>query len=87
MKYIKLSTASNTMAPCCIALEDLGYAVSNKMVGGTEDWVAEKEGQRLSGCDPCAVLGLAKLIEMNGHNWQVSDEQIGDYLKRFYNIS
>ena len=75
------------MAPCCIALEDLGYAVSNKIVEGVEVWVAEKEGQKLSGSDPCEVLGLVKLIEMKGHAWQASDEQINDYTKRFYSVS
>ncbi len=86
-KEIRLTTAGNTMAPCCIVLEDLGYTVSNKMVGDEEMWVAEKERQRLSGRDPCEVLGLAKLIEVRGTNWQVSDNQIADYLKRFYGIS
>ena len=83
---IRLATAGNTMAPCCITLENLGYTVANNMVGDEELWIAEKQGQRLSGRDPCEVLGLVKLIEVRGADWQVSDDQIADCLNRFYDV-
>ena len=85
--FIRLSAAGNTMAPCCFALEELGYVVSNKMVSGSEIWVAKKENQRLAAIDPCMLLGLAKLVEMRGKDWHVSNEKIDDFLKRFYGVN
>jgi hypothetical protein len=75
------------MAPCCFALEELGYTVSNEMVNGSEIWTAEKENQRLVAIDPCMLLGLVKLVEMRGENWRVSDEKIDGFLKRFYSVN
>jgi len=87
MDEIRLSAAGNTMAPCYYALRELGYTVKNNRSGETETWYAEKEGQKLAAMDPCMLLGLAKLIEMRGRQWRVSDEQIDEFLNRFYDVS
>jgi hypothetical protein len=82
--FIHISAAGNTMAPCCLVLEELGYVVSNKMVDDSEHWIAEKISQRFVATDPCTLLGLVKLVEIRGEDWRASDEEIADFLERIY---
>ena len=79
----RLSMAGNTMAPCCVTLEELGYTVSNDTSGDQETWKAEKDGLRFYAFDPCQLLGLVRLVEIRGQDWQVSDKQIGDFINRY----
>jgi hypothetical protein len=85
-RMIQISAAGNTMAPCWVALEELGYAISTVRVQDTEMWIAEKEGESLQGNDPCMLLGLAKLVELRGEDWQASDGQVEEFLQRFYTV-
>jgi len=86
MNKIRLFAAANTMAPCYYALLELGYTVENEMIDDLELWHANKEDQTLSAIDPCMLLGLAKIIEMRGQNWRVSDEKIELFLERHFKI-
>jgi hypothetical protein len=81
---IQITAAGNTMAPCWVTLEAMGYSVSNKVEGNEETWYAVKEGIRLTATEPCQLLGLAGLIEARGENWRVSDDQIDSFLNQFY---
>lgn len=83
---IQISAAGNTMAPCWVALEQLGYTVFTKQAQDIELWVAEKEEERLLANDPCTLLGLVKLVEVRGANYQASDKQITEFLQRFYQV-
>ena len=57
---IHISAAGNTMAPCWVALKELGYAVSTAGTRDTEVWIAEKEGVKLQGNGPCMLYHLPK---------------------------
>ncbi len=81
---IQISAAGNTMAPCWTVLEGLGYTVTTRRTADAEIWIAQKENEELQANDPCTLLGLAKLVEVKGKNWQASDEQIAEFLQRFY---
>nr|CAP48447.1 putative integron gene cassette protein [uncultured bacterium] len=81
---IQIPAAGNTMAPCWVVLEELGYTVTTTYLNDNEIWVAEKEDMNLQADDPCTLLGLAKLVEIRGKNWRVSDSQIDDFVQRFY---
>ena len=72
------------MAPCWSVLEGLGYTVTTRRTAGTELWIAQKAGEELQANDPCALLGLVKLVEVKGEDWQASDEQITEFLQQFY---
>ena len=72
------------MAPCWSVLEELGYTVTTRHTAGTEIWIAQKAGEELQAHDPCTLLGLAKLVEVKGECWQAPDEQITEFLQRFY---
>ena len=76
--------ASNIMVPCVVTLEELGYTVTNQILDEQETWVAKKDCEDFFANDPCQLLGLIKLIEIRGENWQASGEQIEDYFARFY---
>lgn len=72
------------MAPCWIVLEELGYTVTTQRTGDAEIWVAQRREVKLQANDPCTLLGLAKLVEVKGKDWQASDEKIAEFLQRFY---
>jgi hypothetical protein len=83
---IRISNAANTMAPCWIVLEELGYTVTVQRTADAELWIARREKEQLQAKGPCALLGLAKLVEAKGRNWRASDEQISEFLQQFYGI-
>ncbi len=83
-KETQLSMAGNIVIPCGVTLEKLGYTIINDTLDNEEIWVAEKEGNKYLAYDPCQLLGLVRLVEIYGREWQVSDEQIDDFINRFY---
>lgn len=74
------------MAPCWSVLRELGYAVTIEHTASDELWIAQRGEVKLQASDPCALLGLAKLVEMRGESWRVSDEQIDQFLRQFYEV-
>ena len=80
----KLSMAANTLIPCYLALRWLGFTVTKKLINGEESWSAENDSGIFSGDDPCQLLGIIKLVEINGEEWQASDIEIRNFLELYY---
>ncbi|MGS5084981.1 hypothetical protein ACVC7V_00575 [Hydrogenophaga sp. A37] len=71
--------AGNTMAPSLAEVRALGYEVSRGTdCGGA--YVAEGLNCRLVADDPLALLGLVKLFELRGRNWQPTDDEVSAFL-------
>jgi hypothetical protein len=69
---MNLTAAGNTVIPAIKALLDLGYQVRVD----SRTVIAQKDGNIFTADDPVMVLGLVKLYETRGDNWQVSDEEL-----------
>ena len=57
-----------------IHIERLGEADQIRIIRGDESYLAD---------DPVAALGLVKLIEERGWEWQPSDEEISATVERY----
>ena len=79
---MKISAAANVEVPAILALEAMGYTVASKVVSNDYEmvWRATCDGQEYVGEDPLSLLGLVKLLEVRGNNWQASDDEITQYL-------
>jgi hypothetical protein len=65
-----IAAAGNTVVPAVLALESLGYVVTQagslfEATNGNDRFVAD---------DPVTVLGLVKLIETRTWSWTASDD-------------
>ena len=78
---MNLSNAGNVVIPSIRALLDLGFEVSQ--IKATGEFTATKNGNRFSAEDPVALLGLIKLYECRGENWQLSDDDLSELGKRY----
>lgn len=68
------------MAPALAAIRTMGYEVSRDLeVGGA--YVAVGPNCRLVADDPLALLGLLKLYEMRGSNWEPTDAEVSAFLE------
>jgi hypothetical protein len=84
---ISIAAAANTEAPCYLALIELGFDVIKQQSGEREFWIAEKQDLKIVSEEGlCMLLGLAKLIEMRGSNWEATDTEIDHFLKQFYKV-
>lgn len=79
----RLVAAGNTVVPCILVLEELGFTVSTqadrggatcRAVRGDEEYLAEEVHQ---------LLGLVKLVESRGWEWGASDADIDRVLKDY----
>jgi hypothetical protein len=78
-----IATAGNTVVPALLALENLGFRVSVERGGVADLFRATRGDDTYLAEDPVAVLGLAKLIEMRGWNWQADDVEIDEIMRRY----
>ncbi len=76
-----LFAAGNTVAPAIQTLRSLGYKVT--LSNGTPLLIAEKDGNLFVADDPVTVLGLIKMHEIRGDNWQASDEELEEVRREF----
>ena len=79
-----IGTAGNTVVPALLALEKLGFSVS--VVPGADGrdlFRAMKGEESFAADDPVSVLGLVKLVETRGREWQASDLEIEEALRRY----
>lgn len=71
--------AGNTLAPSLAEVRALGYEVSRGTdCGGA--YVAEGQNSRLVADDPLGLLGLVKLYECRGKDWQPTDDEVSVFL-------
>ena len=76
---VQISRAGNTVVPAILALEAMGMVVEVH----PDRVVASSELGRFAADDPVAVLGLMKLVEARGEDWQASDDEIASTLQRY----
>ena len=79
----RIATAGNTVVPALLALEELGFVVTVEKSGDAELFRATRGDETYVAEDPVAVLGLVKLIEMRGWEWQPSDVEIDEVMRRY----
>jgi hypothetical protein len=79
-----IAAAGNTAVPAYVMLIKLGYEVDRIEQGGEELWRAKKGTLQLLAESPLGLLGLSILSSERGPNWQASDCEIDEFLKRFY---
>jgi hypothetical protein len=82
MAQERIAAAGNTEVPTYLTLTELGYSVDRIDKGGEEHWIAKK-GTLLADC-PLELLGLSLLRSQRGPGWQAGDNEIDEFLKRFY---
>ncbi len=79
-----LTATGSTLIPAILALEELGFSISSSRdYDGERSFVAKRNDQEFTATDPLALLGLVKLIEVRGWNWQADDPQIQDKLLKY----
>lgn len=76
---MRLVAAGNTLAPALSVLLKLGYTVTRE-ASGEQQYRAEDETCIVSADDPLTLLGLVKLYEMRGVDWQPTDEEVQRFL-------
>lgn len=72
---MRLVAAGNTLAPALSILRKLGYTVTRE-TSGERQYRAENETCIFSADDPLVLLGLVKIYEVRGADWQPSDEEV-----------
>ena len=76
-KTVFIAAAGNTLAPALAALQALGYVVS---VVNDSILRAESAEAVFLAEDPLQLLGLIKMHEVRGNNWQPSDAEVDAWL-------
>jgi hypothetical protein len=80
---IRIAASANVIVPAIRALERRGFEVTREHSETSELWRARHLELHVLGDDPLELLGLAALFESTGPNWQASDDEIADVLRRF----
>lgn len=79
---MRIASAPNVEVPAILALESMGFIVASRIVNADHKmvWTATGKGDEYAAEDPLSLLGLVKLLEVRGDNWQASDNDIAKYL-------
>lgn len=75
----KIVAAGNTLAPALSILRKLGYTVTREK-SDEQQYRAQNETCVFSADDPLTLLGLVKIYEVRGHDWQPSEEEVQRFL-------
>jgi hypothetical protein len=79
-----IAAAGNTAVPAYLTLTHLGYSVHRIDKDGEECCIARKETLRLMAECPLELLGLCLLRSERGPRRRASDNEVDEFLKRFY---
>ncbi len=79
----KIVNAGNVVVPAILALEQQGFSVSVREDAGNQTFIAERSLETYVANDPVALLGLARLIELRGWEWQATDSEIEDVIQKY----
>jgi hypothetical protein len=79
----QIATAGNTAVPALLVLESLGFTVYVERGAIGDLFRAARGEETYVGEDPVAVLGLVKLVEARGWDWQAADSDIDEVLRRY----
>lgn len=72
---IRLTATGNTLAPALSVLRKLGYTVTRD-TSGERQYFAENATCMFSADDPLSLLGLVRIYEVRGADWQPIDEEV-----------
>jgi hypothetical protein len=78
-----LFPSGSTVVPAILALEALGFAVTIDPADADLGCAATRGGTTFRGADPVWVLGLVKLADIRGAQWEATDAEIEATLARF----
>lgn len=78
-----ICTAGNTVVPALLVLEKLGFVIHLERVAGSDQIRVVRGEESYVAQDPVAVLGLVKLIEERGWEWQPSEAEISAAIERY----
>lgn len=70
--------------PAYLTLIELGYWVDRIDKDREDRWIAKKGTLQLMADCPLELLGLSLLRSERGPRWQASDNEIAEFLTRFY---
>jgi len=79
-----IAAAGNTEVPAYLTLIELGYSVERVDKDGEEHWIAKKGTLQLMADCPLELLGLSLVRSERGPSWQAGDDEIEEFLTRFY---
>ena len=79
-----VAAAGNAEVPAYLTLIEHGYSVDRIDKDGEERWIAKKGALQLVADCPLELLGLSLLRSERGPHWQARDNEIDEFLKRFY---
>lgn len=80
---MKLASAGNVVVPAYLVLLAKGYAVEREAIDDREVWRASKGADEFIADSPLELLGVVVVSEERGADWQASDQEIQDFLRRF----
>jgi hypothetical protein len=84
MAQESVAAAGNAEVPAYLTLLELGYSVDRIDQDSKEHWIATKGTLQLLADCPLKLLGLSLLRSERGPQWQASDNEIGEFMTRFY---
>lgn len=87
---VRIAAAGNTVTPAYLTLIESGYTVSMKPPESDSDdelWFAENDRLEVIGDSPLELLALVRLFEARGPDWRAGDDEIDQFLERFYGDS
>jgi hypothetical protein len=79
-----IAAAGNAEVPAYLTLIGLGYSVERINKDGEERWIAKKGMLQLMAAGPLELLGLSLLRSERGSRWHARDNEIEEFLSRFY---
>ncbi|MGY8685212.1 hypothetical protein Q2941_46870 [Bradyrhizobium sp. UFLA05-153] len=79
-----IAAAGNTEVPAYLTLIELGYSVDRVDKDGEGHWIAKKGTLQLMADCPLTLLGLSLMRSERGPRWQAGDDEIDEFLTRFY---
>jgi hypothetical protein len=79
-----IAAAGNTEVPAYLTLVELGYSVERVGKDGEGHWIARKGTLQLMADGPLTLLGLSMMRGERGPRWQADDDEIDEFLTRFY---
>lgn len=84
MSKFRIAAAGNTEIPAYLALLEKGYIVRwERLPEERAFWFAGKDDYELVAAGPLELLGIAAMVETRGPDWRATDEEIGEFMKRY----
>jgi hypothetical protein len=81
----QISEAGNVEVPAYLALLQLGYQLERRFSENrSEIWIAVNDNLKLSASSPLELLGLHSMRTIRGPEWKAVDQQIDQYLGKYY---